>query len=166
VRRPVPAWRDAWAILAFWTTCDPLAELSAELADAALQVNRPASINRANPDQWPWSMGGAPRGACIDQLPEGADILPMAPPALELLPPTPHRDDHDHSPRLESGADAPFPARWLPVRHDRTMAKLWKIDESDGKAAVFRALPWLAQSGIVRAVFRGQSPARPRQALP
>ena len=54
-----------------------------------------------------------------------------------------------------------FPERWLPARHDRTMAELWKIDETDGKVRFFRALPWLAQSGIVRAVFRGRHPARP-----
>jgi hypothetical protein len=40
------------------------------------------------------------------------------------------------------------------------MAELWKIDENAGKSGFFRALPWLAQSGIVRAVFRGGT-ARP-----
>jgi hypothetical protein len=91
----------------------------------------------------------------IHQALKGADILAMTPPALELLPPTPHRDDHDHSPQVESRTDAPVSlARWLPARHDRTMAELWKIDENDGKSGLFRALPWPAQSGIVRAVFR------------
>ncbi|HJT11878.1 MAG TPA: hypothetical protein VJ790_04610 [Dongiaceae bacterium] len=65
------------------------------------------------------------------------------------------------SPRLESEPDASgFLERWLPARDDRTMAELWKIDESDGKSGFFQALPWLAQSGIVRAVFRvGSLPA-------
>ena len=35
------------------------------------------------------------------------------------------------------------------------MAEPWKIDETEEKSGYFRALPWLAQSGIVRAVFRG-----------
>jgi hypothetical protein len=35
---------------------------------------------------------------------------------------------------------------------------LMKVTEKSG---FFRALPWLAQSGIVRAVFRGRHPARP-----
>jgi hypothetical protein len=47
--------------------------------------------------------------------------------------------------------------RWL------NYGKLMKATE---KSLFSRPLPWLAQSGIVRAVFRGQSPARPRQALP
>jgi hypothetical protein len=46
------------------------------------------------------------------------------------------------------------------------MAELWKIDESDGKSGFFRALPWLAQSGIVRAVFGGRLPCPPHLALP
>jgi hypothetical protein len=45
------------------------------------------------------------------------------------------------------------------------MAELWKIDESDGKSGFFQALPWLAQSGIVRAVF-GAGLLPPRLALP
>ena len=36
------------------------------------------------------------------------------------------------------------------------MAELWKIDETTEKFGFFRALPWLAQSGIVRAVFGGR----------
>jgi hypothetical protein len=45
------------------------------------------------------------------------------------------------------------------------MAEPWKIDEDGGKSGHFRALPWQAQSGIVRAVFRGGD-LPPVQALP
>ena len=44
------------------------------------------------------------------------------------------------------------------------MAELWKIDENGRKSGFFRALPWLTQSGIVRAVLRGAIlPARVRR---
>jgi hypothetical protein len=45
------------------------------------------------------------------------------------------------------------------------MAELWKIDETTEKSGFFRALPWLAQSGIVRAVFGGRA-CPPPLALP
>ena len=79
----------------------------------------------------------------------------MPPPVLKLLPPTPHRHDHDALP-LESGMEIPHvTSGWLPVRRDGTMAELWKIDEAKEKSGYFRGLPWLAQNGIVRAVFGG-----------
>ena len=86
----------------------------------------------------------------------------MAPPALEVLPPAAHDDDHDPSPRVESEPDAPVP--WG-VGYRPGMIGRWpncgKLMKATEKSGFFRALPWLAQSGIVRAVFGGRHPARP-----
>jgi hypothetical protein len=90
----------------------------------------------------------------------------MSPPALELLPPTPHRNDHDHSPEPESRNDihALRSAGYGPAVMERWLnhGKFMKTAEKSG---YFRALPWRAQSGIVRAVFRGGC-LPPAQALP
>jgi hypothetical protein len=143
-------------MLGFWLIGrhrGPQAKLPAELADAGPQVNRDAA---------PLG-GGAARGVPrVHQALEGADILAVAPPALEVLPPVPHDDDHDPSPRIESGPDAPvsWGVGYRPAMIGRwpNCGKLMKVTEKSG---FFRALPWLAQSGIVRAVFRGRRPARP-----
>ncbi len=137
--RSVHPWTKSSAFLACWRTWRtpgrPLATLGAELADAASQVNRAAAR----------CSGSAACVPGVHQALKGADILAMAPPALETVPPTPHGDDHEHSPQCRIGARRPrFLARWLPTRHDRTMAELWKIDESGRKVGVF---PGLALAG-------------------
>lgn len=53
------------------------------------------------------SMDGAARPSGVHQALKGADILAMAPPALELPPPIPHRDDHGPLSPVESMAGAP-----------------------------------------------------------
>ena len=135
----------------------PLAKLSAELADAGPWVNRDSCVLGGG------SARGVPR---VHQALEGADILAVAPPALEVLPPAPHGDDHDPSPRVESGSNVPvsWGVGYRPGMIGRwpNCGKLMKVTEKSG---FFRALPWLAQSGIVRAVFRGRRPAA-RLALP
>jgi hypothetical protein len=105
--------------------------------------------------------------SCLHQALEGADILAMTSPILELLPPTPHRDDHDRSPQVESRAVAPVSwGRWLPARHDGTMAELWKIDESDGKIGVFPGLALAGPKWHCPRRFPGRPPVRPYLALP
>ena len=116
--------------------------------------------------------GGAARGLPrVHQALKGADILAVAPPVLEMLPPAAHGDDHDPSPRVESEPDAPV-SRGVGYRPG--MIGRWpncgKLMKATEKSGFFRALPWLAQSGIVRAVFRaGTSLPRagsPHLALP
>ena len=106
---------------------------------------------------------GAARGLPrIHQALKGADILAVAPSALEVLPPAAHDDDHDPSPRIDSRPDAPV--SWG-VGYRAAMIGRWlncgKLMKATEKSGFFQALPWLAQSGIVRAVFRGRHPARP-----
>jgi hypothetical protein len=114
----------------------------------------------------PGSVGSAARVSRIHQAPKSADVLAMAPPALVLQPPTPHRNDHDHSPEPESRNDVPALrcAGYGPAVMERWLnhGKLMKTAEKSGH---FRALPWRAQSGIVRAVFPGGD-LPPVQALP
>ena len=83
---------------------DPLTELRAELTDASFQVNwpAPAGLGRSR------SRCRAARFPRIHEPVKGADILAMTPPALELLPPTPHRDDHDPFSPPRIGSDAPM----------------------------------------------------------
>jgi hypothetical protein len=131
----------------------PLAKLLAELADAGAEVNRVGSN----------SGGGTARGLPgIHQALKGADILAMAPPAPQLPPPTPHRDHHCHSPQVES---RPAGLASRAVDYRPAMIERWpnygKLMKATEKSGFFRALPWQAQSGIVRAVFRRRHPARP-----
>lgn len=66
------------------------------------------------------------------------------------------------SPRLESEPDASgFLERWLPARDDRTMAELWKIDESDGKVRLFPGLALAGPKWHCPRRFPGGLPARP-----
>jgi hypothetical protein len=60
------------------------------------------------------------------------------------------------------GARCPrFLERWLPAGHDRTMAELWKIDESDGKVRVFPGLALAGPKWHCPRRFPGWHPARP-----
>jgi hypothetical protein len=111
-------------------------------------------------------MSGAACSAGIHQAMERPDILAMAPLALEFLPPTPHHDDHDYLRPGDSGSGPRFPPRWLPARHDRTMAELWKIDESDGKIWGFPGLALAGPKWHCPRRFPGAIAARPCQALP
>ena len=142
--------------LAYRTTSRPSGE-AAELPDAGPGVNRDLGVPRLRLG------GGAARGLPrIHQAVKGADILAVAPPALEMLPPAAHDDDHGPSPRVESVTDTPV--SWG-VGYRPGMIGRWpncgKLMKATEKSGFFRALPWLAQSGIVRAVFGGRHPARP-----
>src|SRR6185436_5866289 len=102
-----PVWkghRHAWAVLAYRTTSRPSGE-------AARRVTRRRSRGQSRPGVPCLHLGGGAAGGLprIHQAQKGADILAVAPPALEVLPPAAHDDDHDPSPRVESEPDAPVP---------------------------------------------------------
>ena len=157
-RRPAPA-RCLWRFGLAGRHHGSLKRLCVGLNDAAFQVNRSHPVVQ----QWRGSEPGATRGAGIHQAMESADILAMAPPALEVLPPTPHRDHHDHLRRIGSPRSRRAGYRSAMIERWPNCGKLMKATEKSG---FFRALPWLAQSGIVRAVFGGRPPASPDRALP
>jgi hypothetical protein len=55
-------------------------------------------------------MGGAAGGPGVHQALKRDNVLAVAPTVLELLPPTPHRNDHDHSPISNREPALPFHA--------------------------------------------------------
>jgi hypothetical protein len=111
-------------------------------------------------------MGGAAGFAGVHKAVECADILAMASPTLQSLPPPAHRDNHDPSPHSNRRPRLPISWRagYRPAVMERwpNRGKLMKTAKNRDMSRPCLGWPKVALS----APFSGAAPVRPHQALP